>query len=186
LNERFAAPAPDDAPLRPPRRQESARPAGMMLRYRRVVFWLDVIAAAMFCTMFAAIIAQTTMRYLFRSPLAHSLEFATIAFIWLVFWVASCNLAINDHIRFDIVYNLLPDSIRRLFGVITNLTFAVIFVLAAPATWDYLVFLQTQYTASMTISYMWAFFTYFIFFAILPVKILNVVALLSPRWQERI
>jgi TRAP-type C4-dicarboxylate transport system permease small subunit len=159
----------------------------MMLSYRRVVFLLDLIAAAMFCTMFAAIIAQTTMRYLFRSPLAHSLEFATIAFIWLVFWVASCNLAINDHIRFDIVYNLLPEPIRRLFGIITNLAFAVVFVLAAPATWEYFLFLETQYTASMATSYQWAFFTYFIFFVILPVKmILNVVALLSPRWKERI
>ena len=49
-------------------------------------------------------------------------------------------------------------------------TFAVIFALAAPATWEYLLFLETQYTASMAISYQWAFLTYFIFFAVLPVK----------------
>ncbi|MGH7004105.1 MAG: TRAP transporter small permease [Alphaproteobacteria bacterium] len=159
----------------------------MMLSYKRLVFLLDLIAAAMFCTMFAAIIAQTTMRYLFRSPLAHSLEFATVAFIWLVFWVASCNLAINDHIRFDIVYNLLPERIRRLFAIITNLGFAVVFILAAHATWEYFLFLETQYTASMAVSYQWAFFTYFIFFVVLPAKmLLNVAALLSPRWKERI
>lgn len=159
----------------------------MMLNHRRLVFALDLVAAAMFCAMFGTIIAQTTMRYVFRSPLTTSLEFATLAFIWLVFWVASCNLAVNDHVRFDIVYNLLPDQARRVFSIITNLFFALVFVLAARETWSYFQFLETQYTASMTISYQLAFFPYFIFFIVLPAKMLvNVAVLLSPSWRERI
>ena len=81
----------------------------------------------MFAALFAAIAAQTIMRYVFRDPLTNSLEFATIAFIWLVFWVASCNMSVNDHVRFDIAYNLFPEQVRRLFGIITNLGFAAIF-----------------------------------------------------------
>jgi hypothetical protein len=39
----------------------------------------------------------------------------------------------------------------------------------------------------MTISYQLAFFPYFIFFIVLPAKLLvNVAVLLSPRWRERI
>ena len=159
----------------------------MMLIHRRLMFALDLVAAAMFCAMFATIIAQTTMRYVFRSPLTTSLEFATLAFIWLVFWVASCNLVVNDHVRFDIVYNMLPEQARRVFSIVTNLFFALVFVLAARETWDYFLFLETQYTASMTISYQLAFFPYFIFFIVLPAKMLvNVAVLLSPRWRERI
>jgi TRAP-type C4-dicarboxylate transport system permease small subunit len=170
-----------------PFHSRGAASGGAMLSYRRVAFLLDLAAAAMFCVLFGTIIAQTTMRYVLNAPLTQSLEFATVAFIWLVFWVASCNLSISDHVRFDIVYILFPEQVRRWFSVATNAFFIAIFVMAASETVQYFLFLRTQYTASMAITYQLAFFTYFIFFAVLPARMaLNVAWLLSPRWQRRI
>jgi TRAP-type C4-dicarboxylate transport system permease small subunit len=154
---------------------------------RRLIFILDLIAVAIFGSLFVAIVAQTTMRYVFRSPLTLTLEFATIAFIWLSFWVASFGLSIQDHIRFDMVSNLFPEQARRLFGILTNLFFAGVFVLAAKANWEYFQFLEIQRTGSMSLSHQWAFGPYFVFFAIMPLKMsLNAIVLMSPGWKERI
>ncbi len=154
---------------------------------KRLVFVLDLIAAAIFASLFIAIVAQTTMRYVFNSPLTLTLEFATLAFIWLTFWVASFGLAVKDHISFDIVSNLFPEQARRLFAILTNLFFAVVFVLAAQAHWEYFEFLDLTRTGSMNIGHQWAFGPFFIFFAIMPVKLaLNAVILMSPRWKELI
>ncbi len=154
---------------------------------KRLTFILDLIAAAMFGSLFIAIVAQTTMRYVFRAPLTVTLEFATVAFIWLTFWVASFGLKINDHIRFDIVSNLFPEQVRRLFAIVTNVFFVVVFILGAYATWEYFDFLKTQHTGTLGVTQQWAFAPYFIFFAVMPAKMaLNTIMLLSPRWKERI
>jgi TRAP-type C4-dicarboxylate transport system permease small subunit len=159
----------------------------MMVFTKRLTFILDLVAAAMFASLFIAIVAQTTMRYVFRSPLTLTLEFATLAFIWLTFWVASFGLGIRDHIRFDILSNLFPEQVRRLFAIVTNLFFAAIFILAAGATWEYFDFLQNQRTGSLGLSQQWAFGPFFIFFAIMPAKmVLNTIVLLGPGWKERI
>lgn len=154
---------------------------------KRLIFVFDLIAAAMFGSLFVAIVAQTTMRYVFRSPLTLTLEFATLAFIWLTFWVGSLCLPVNGHIRFDVVTAALPEQVRRLFGIVTNLFFAAVFILAAHATWEYFEFLASQRTGSIGIGQQLAFGPYFIFFVIMPAKmVVNVVVLLSPHWKERI
>jgi TRAP-type C4-dicarboxylate transport system permease small subunit len=164
----------------------SASSAEMMGFTKRLALICDLIAATIFVSLFVAIVAQTTMRYVFRSPLTLSLEFATLAFIWLTFWVASC-MAVNDHIRFDVVSNMFPEQARRLFGIVTNLFFAAVFILGAPAAWDYFQFVETQRTGSMGISQQWAFGPFFIFFAVMPLKmLLNVAVLLSGSWKVRI
>jgi TRAP-type C4-dicarboxylate transport system permease small subunit len=158
-----------------------------MIFVKRLVFILDLIAVAIFGSLFIAIVAQTIMRYVFRSPLTLTMEFATIGFIWMTFWVASFGLRINDHLRFDIVSNMFPEQARRLFGIVTNLFFAGVFVLAAQANWEYFEFLAIQRTGSMNLGHQWAFGPYFVFFAIMPLKMtLNAIMLMSPRWKERI
>jgi TRAP-type C4-dicarboxylate transport system permease small subunit len=152
---------------------------------KRLIFLADLIAAAIFAVMFGTIIAQTAMRYLFRAPLATSLEFATILFVWLIFWAASFNLTMKNHFRFDVLYNALPAQLQRVFNLITYLTFFVIFCLAAKATWEYFLFLELQKTPSLQWTYQVAFSIYFIFFLALPARLLvNIGLLLSPRWRE--
>lgn len=154
---------------------------------RQVGFVLDLAAAAMFLVIFVAIVAQTTMRYVFGSPLTTSQEIATLAFIWLIFWAIGCNLSIGDHVRFDIVYNLASDWTRRLMSVVCNVLFLGIFVAAIPDTLAYFEFLRFQYTASLGITYQIAFFTYFVFAVAFPMRLAaNLALLLGPGWKGRL
>jgi TRAP-type C4-dicarboxylate transport system permease small subunit len=148
---------------------------------------VNLIAGLLFLAIFATLVAQTSMRYVFRSPLTTSQEMATIAFVWLIFWTAACCLKVNDHIRFDLVYDVVPDWLKRVFMVLCNLLFMGIFVYAAQDTLEYLRFLERQFTASLRLTYQIAFFPYFLFFFLLPVKLaLNVAGLIGPGWRSRL
>jgi TRAP-type C4-dicarboxylate transport system permease small subunit len=154
---------------------------------KRLVFIADLIGAGMFLAMFCAIIAQTIMRYVFRTPLTTSLEFATIMFVWLIFWAASFNLSLKDHFRFDVLYNALPDQVKRVFNILTSAIFLAIFVGGAKATWEYFLFLELQTTPSLVWSYQIAFSVYFIFFVTLPIRLLvNIGMMFTPRWREEL
>lgn len=147
----------------------------------------DLAAAAMFATIFVTIIAQTSMRYLFGSPLSTSQELASIAFVWLIFWAAACNLPIREHVTFDIVYNMASPAVKRIFAIVCNLLFLAVFVYALPATWEYFRFLDMQYTASLRLTYQVAFFTYFVFAVAFPLRLAaNLARLLGRGWQDNI
>lgn len=148
---------------------------------------LDLAAGAMFIVIFGAIVAQTAARYIFGSPLANSQELATIAFIWLIFWAIGCNLSLASHVRFDIVYSIAPDVLKRVMTIACNVFFLGVFVAALPDTLAYFEFLKFQFTASMGMTYQIAFFTYFVFAVAFPIKLaVNVALLLSKRWPSRI
>lgn len=154
---------------------------------RLAVASADYIAGAMLLVIFLTLIAQTFMRYVLRSPLSTSQELATVAFLWMVFWAAGTTVKFSEHIRFDILYNALGDRWRRWMAVTANLFYLVVFVWAAKATWEYFVFLETQYTGSLVITYQLAFLPYFIFFATFPLKILAaILGLLGRDWKQNL
>lgn len=158
-----------------------SRPA----RFIRLAAAADYVAGAMLFVIFATLVAQTFMRYIMRSPLSTSQELATITFVWMVFWAAGTSVRFSEHIRFDIIYNALGDQWRRGMSIAANVFYLVIFVWAAKATWDYFLFLETQYTGSLTISYQIAFFPYFIFFVAFPLKILlAILNLIGRDWKQ--
>ena len=145
----------------------------------------DYVAGAMLMVIFITLVAQTFMRYVMRSPLSTSQELATIAFLWMVFWAAGTTIRFNEHIRFDILYNTLGPQARRVMSIVANVFYLVVFVWAAKATWGYFVFLETQYTGSLTITYQIAFLPYFIFFIAFPLKILvSIISLFGRDWKQ--
>jgi TRAP-type C4-dicarboxylate transport system permease small subunit len=71
--------------------------------------------------------------------------------------------------------------------ILVNLFYLAIFVWGMRATWEYFQFLEFEKTASLAISYQIAFFPYFIFFAVFPIKILAAILQLFGRdWRENL
>lgn len=141
----------------------------------------------MFAGMFAVIVLQVTMRYVFNDPLSWSEEIATIALIWTVFWTNAVVLRIQDHVTFDLVYQMVSDKTRRVISIITTFVFFVLFLYSIPMTIDYFIFLENQYTASLEISFQVAFFTYFVFAFAFPARLLaRLLRLLSPTWRDHL
>lgn len=147
----------------------------------------DGLAVAMFALLFVIVVAQVVARYVFNQPFGWSAELASVAFIWVIFWVVSFVLPIRRHVVFDIVYQSLSPGAQRVCSFITSVFFAAIFIATLPKTYEYFVFVGADHTAAMEITYRTAFLPYFIFAVVFPARlILHALRLLGKNWRHEI
>lgn len=86
--------------------------------YKKVLSWLT--GGSLF-VIFAVVLVSSLSRYLFDTPLQWSEEVARYAMIFgAMFGTALCYLE-GLHIRFELVENLLPSSLRKACGVLTDI-----------------------------------------------------------------
>lgn len=90
--------------------------------------------------MFGAFIVQIASRYLFNAPTDWTFELIMISWVWLVFWGSAFLLKDADHVKFDVLYNLGSEKIRRLLSLIAALGLAGALLVSTPATLDYISF----------------------------------------------
>jgi len=128
--------SPEDAP--PP-----AAPAKPGWLQRRA----DDVAVALIATMFVSFLLQIVFRYVLNRPLGWTEEVTVLCWVWVVLWGASFIVADADEVRFDIVYNVVPPGVRRVFTVIACVSLIVLMALSLPATWRYVVFMRREHSA---------------------------------------
>jgi TRAP-type C4-dicarboxylate transport system permease small subunit len=121
------------------------------------------IAAAMFAVMFLAFIIQIVTRYLINFPLGWTFELSMLCWVWGVLWGAAFVVRERDEIRFDVVYSLLSDRIRRYMTVIAGLALIALYGISLPGVTDYVLFMRVERTAYMRIPFDVAYFIYVIF-----------------------
>lgn len=98
------------------------------------------VAVILSAVMFGAFIIQIASRYLFNAPTDWTYEIILITWVWLVFWGAAFLLKDQDHVKFDVLYNLGSEKVRRVLSLIVAISLSVIFLISAPATWDFISF----------------------------------------------
>ncbi len=104
--------------------------------YRRA----EDVAVLLSAVMFAAFIIQIASRYLFNAPTDWTYEIILITWVWLVFWGAAFLLKDEDHVKFDVLYNLGSEKVRRILSLIVAVALSAIFLISTPATWDFISF----------------------------------------------
>src|SRR6185369_12957376 len=77
-----------------------------------------LVAALIVAMLFAVLVAGVFARYALGRPLAWTDEVAAMLFVWLVFWTGAFVLKIEEHVAFDIVYDLAPPALRRVLGAL--------------------------------------------------------------------
>jgi TRAP-type C4-dicarboxylate transport system permease small subunit len=82
-----------------------------------IAAWLrkraENVIVALIAVMFVSFLLQIAFRYLLNRPLGWTDEVTVLCWVWLVLWGASFILSDKDEIRFDIVYELVPERTRR-------------------------------------------------------------------------
>ncbi len=147
----------------------------------------ELVAAALFAAMFGTFVLQVFMRYVFNMPLQWSLEFDLIVYIWIVFWGAAFLVPPKEHISFNLIYDNVPPRLRRGLAIIGILLIGVAFVIALPATFDFVTFMAIESTPVIR----WRFdfvFSVFLFFMVALIARLawRLVSLLRPGWREHL
>lgn len=103
-------------------------------------------AAAMFAVMLTAFMVQVISRYVFNAPVAWSLEVASIAYVWVVFWACGLLVGERQQIVFDVVYNALPARPRLAVAVFNTACLGLVFLAGLPGTIDWLIFIGRRKT----------------------------------------
>jgi C4-dicarboxylate transporter, DctQ subunit len=125
---------------------------------RRAEDVLVLLAAGIFF----AFVVQIVTRYA-KVPAVWPHEVIIIGWLWLIFWGAAFFLKDRDQVKFDVIYNLFSAGTRRTLSIISSLTLVGMFLLSAPATFDFISFKGIRGTDHFRIPFSWVFSCYLIF-----------------------
>jgi C4-dicarboxylate transporter, DctQ subunit len=128
------------------------------------------VAVALIALMFVCFILQIVFRYVLNKPLAWSEEVTVLCWVWVVLWGASFILSDHDEIRFDIVTGLVPESARRVFTVVSCTALILLFAVSLPATWNYVIFMKREKSASLGMRFDYLYSIYVIFSVVCILK----------------
>lgn len=141
---------------------------------RAAIAWLraraDNVAVGLLTAMFLSFVLQIAARYVFNFPIGWTLELCLTTWIWVVFWEGAFILRDRDHVRFDLVYHLAGERLRRVMAIVAALGILVGFVAALPATFDYITFYKIKRSATLQIRLDYVFSVYGIFAVALIVR----------------
>jgi TRAP-type C4-dicarboxylate transport system permease small subunit len=154
---------------------------------RRLRRGAELAAAAMFAAMFGAFVVQVVTRYVLQSPAGWTLEFATLAYVWVVFFAAAFLLQDREHIAFDMLYQAAGPGKRRVLAIAQSLILLVTFLIALPGTFDYVTFMSRERTWILQIPFSLAFSCFVLFMAMVILRSgLRIWRLLGRDWPDEL
>jgi TRAP-type C4-dicarboxylate transport system permease small subunit len=137
--------------------------------------------------MFFGFVAGITARYVFDAPLSWANELCVIAFVWVTFWTSDILLKEREHIVFDVLYNLMPPTIRRIVAIFITLSLAAVFLAALPGTFNYIEFLHTRHSTQLQVPMQLVFGCFLVFvIAVVISAVRRLWQLLRCDWQRRL
>ena len=138
-------------------------------RASAIARWLrrraENILVALLSTMFACLIIQIFFRYVLNNPLGWTEEVVITMWLWTVLWGAAFILGEAEEIRFDIIYSNIPESVRRVFTVITGIVLVVLYGISLPAAYSYVSFMKVERSAYLHVPINWMYSVFIIFSA---------------------
>jgi TRAP-type C4-dicarboxylate transport system permease small subunit len=129
----------------------------MLGRLQRVA---EVLAGLLLASVFVVFLLQILFRYVLLMPVGWTVEWVTIAWVWVILFGAAFALRDAELIRLDVLYLAVPDGVRRVFDVITGLTCAAILAWTLPQCLDYIQFMKIERTAYLRWPFNWVFAIY--------------------------
>lgn len=142
----------------------------------------EVIAALLLGSVFVVFLLQILFRYVLLMPVGWTVEWVTIAWLWVILFGAAFALRDGELLRLDFLYLATPPSLRRVFDVITGLTCAGILAWTLPACLEYVQFMRIERTAYLRWPFHWVFAVYVPFALAMIARCLwQVVRALAPR-----
>jgi C4-dicarboxylate transporter DctQ subunit len=121
------------------------------------------VAAAMLAAMFLTFLLQIFGRYVLAEPFGWTLELCLMLWVWIVFWGCAFVVREQDHVTFDLLYQMAPRRIQRVFALVSAAAIVVGFAIALWPTWDYVDFLKIKRSATLRLPLRTVFSIYVVF-----------------------
>jgi C4-dicarboxylate transporter DctQ subunit len=123
----------------------------------------EYVAAFMMAAMFLTFIVQIAVRYsaklswiadavplLDPANFGWTLEFCLLLWVLLIFWGCAFVVRHDDHVRFDIVFSMVPRHVRRWLVVIFSTIICVGLLISIEPTWSKFAILRLKKTATLS------------------------------------
>ncbi len=159
----------------------------MQLLRARLHFFAELVTVLLFMAMFAAFLLQVFTRYVLNDPVAWTQEFVLIMYIWIVFWCGAFLLKEREHITFDMFFLALPPRQRRILAIVLTALTGLVFMVALPATIDYVTFMKIEKSPVMGIRFDILYSIFIVFVVAVAVGALwRIWRLLGRSWQSEL
>jgi TRAP-type C4-dicarboxylate transport system permease small subunit len=159
----------------------------MQLLRARLHFFAELVTVLLFMAMFAAFLLQVFTRYVLNDPVAWTQEFVLIMYIWIVFWCGAFLLKEREHITFDMFFLALPPRQRRILAIVLTALTGLVFMVALPATFDYVTFMKIEKSPVMGIRFDILYSIFIVFVVAVAVGALwRIWRLLGRSWQSEL
>ena len=89
---------------------------------------LDLGLAISVTVVFVVTFLQVISRFVFRLPIPWSTDVIRLAFVYTVFLGAALGMREKGHLNVDVVFNTLPENIRKAAGLGINILLLAFFV----------------------------------------------------------
>jgi TRAP-type C4-dicarboxylate transport system permease small subunit len=128
------------------------------------------IGGGLFLALFIVFVIQVTARFGFNKPMAWTDEAAVILYVWIILWAAAVVVPEREHVAFDLVWNNVGLRARKIMRIAGNLLVGGLALVAIPATWDYVHFMNREGTPVLGVSFMWVFLPFVLLLMALVVR----------------
>ena len=134
-----------------------------------IIKWLthaaEAISAAMLAAMFATFLIQIFSRYVLQDPFGWTLELCLTLWIWIVFFGNAFIVRKQDHVTFDLFYQMAPSKVQRVFALASAAAIVVAMAWAFLPTADYIDWMKIRKSATLKIPMRTVFSIYLVFMA---------------------
>jgi len=130
----------------------------------------QTLGGLIFFALFLTFLIQITARFGFDRPLPWTDELAVVLYLWAILWACAFMVPAREHVVFDLVWNSVSKPVRRLMKIAGHLMIGGLALIALPASWDYVHFMNREKTPVLDISFMWVFLPFVLLLISLVVR----------------
>ena len=139
-----------------------------------MIRWLqkaaNAIGGGLFLALFIVFVIQVTARFGFNKPMAWTDEAAVILYVWIILWAAAVVVPEREHVAFDLVWNIVGLRARKIMRITGHGLVGTLALVAIPACWDYVHFMNREGTPVLGVSFMWVFLPFVLLLLALVVR----------------
>lgn len=136
----------------------------------------EAITVAMVAAMFVSVVYQVVTRYVLGTPVNWTMEFASILWLWIIFFAGALLVPDEEQIRVDMLYLAVPGWLRRVFAGITAVTILGALGVAFLPTLEFVRFMRIDYSPMLRVGYDVIFSAFLLFMACAMLRAVIVLA----------
>lgn len=139
---------------------------------KKLSAFVEWSATALMALIFVIFVIAVAMRYLAHAPLTWTDELTVILFSWMIFWASGPGMAPREQMRFEVLYDMLPQRLARAVFIIGNIAFGLIFLAAVWPSADYALFMARQRTPVLEIPFVYVYACFPLFLLTMALRLL--------------